>query len=120
MDRNDSISDISKLNYLKASLQDEAAVISSHLPLTASNYRNGLKLLEDQYSSKQLILKSHMNAIRQSPHLRNESSEDLWRSQLTLNENYMAMEAMSINTKVNCSFWVHLVSEKLDPESRRQ
>ena len=52
VDRNDSISDIQKLNYLKASLQDEAAVVLSHSPLTASNYRIGLKLLKDQYSKK--------------------------------------------------------------------
>ena len=51
VDRNDSTSDIQKLNYLKTSLQDEAAVILSNLPLTASNYRIGLKLFEDQYSN---------------------------------------------------------------------
>ena len=118
VDRNDSISDIQKLHYLKASLQDEAAVILSHLPLTASNYRIGLKLLEDQYSNKRLILKSYMDAILQAPPLRIESSEGLRRLQLTLDENLMAMEAMSINTKVNWFFWVRIVSEKLDPESR--
>ena len=120
VDRNDSISDIQKLNYLKASFQDEAAVILSHSPLTASNYRIGLKLLEDQHSNNWLILKSHMDAILEAPPLRIESSEGLRRLQLTLDENLMAMEAMSINNKVNCFFWVHIVSEKLDPESRRQ
>ena len=120
VDRNDSISDIQKLNYLKAFSQDEAAEILSHLPLAASNYRIGLKLLEDQYSNKRLILKSHMDAILQAPPLRIESSEGLRSIQLNLDERLMAMEAMSINTKVNCFFWVHIVSEKLDPESRRQ
>ena len=61
-----------------------------------------------------------MDAILQAPPLRFESSEGLRRLQLTLDENSMAMEAMSINTKANCFVWVHIVSEKLYPESRRQ
>ena len=70
VDKNDSISsDVQKLNYLEASLQGEAAEILSHLPLTNSNYRIGLKLLEDQYSNKRLKLKSHMDAILQAPPL---------------------------------------------------
>ena len=49
-----------------------------------------------------------------------ESSEGLRRLPLTFDENLMAMEAMSINAKVNCFFCVHIVSEKLDPDCRRQ
>ena len=66
VDRSTAISDIEKLNYLKACLKDEAASLLAHLPLTASNYRVGLKLLEDQYSNKRLILKAHLDAILQA------------------------------------------------------
>ena len=45
-----------------------------------------------------------MDAILQAPPLRIESSEGLQRLQLSLDENLMAMEAMSINIKVNCFF----------------
>ena len=82
-------------------MQGEAAVNLSHLPLTVSNYRQGLKFLEDRYSNKRLILKSHMDAYLQASALCIESSEGLRRLQLTLDENLMAKEAMSNNTKVN-------------------
>ena len=61
-----------------------------------------------------------MDAILQAPPLRIESSEGLRRLEQILDENLLAMEAMSINIKVNCFFWVHIVSEKLDPEIRRE
>ena len=108
------------LNYLKASLKDEAATLLAHLPLLASNYQVGIKLLENQYSNKRLILKAHMEAIHQAPSLHTESAESLRRLQLTLDENLMAMEAMKIDTSLNCFYWVHIIYEKLDAESRRQ
>ena len=100
VDNNDTISDIQKLYYLEASLKDEAATLLAHLPLTASIYQVGIKLLENQYSNKRLILKAHMEAIYQAPSLRTESA-GLRRLQLTLDENLMAMEAMKIDTPLN-------------------
>ena len=108
-----------KLNYLKACLKDEAAAVLAHLPLTASNYKIGLKLLEDQYSNNRLILKAHLDAILQAPSLRCESAEGILHLQLTLDENLMAVAAMKIDTKAKCYIWVHILSEKLDTESRR-
>ena len=77
IDMNEAIPEIQKLNYLNACLKDEAAAVVAHLPLTASNYEIGLKLLEEQYSNKRLILKAHLDAILQAPSLRCESAEGL-------------------------------------------
>ena len=37
-----------------------------------------------------------------------------------LDNNLMVMEAKNIDISLNCSFWVHVICEKLDTESRRR
>ena len=63
IDKNDSLSNIQKLTYLRNSLTDSALETITGLALTSTNYPITLDLLKDRYNNKQLLITSHMNNL---------------------------------------------------------
>ncbi len=107
VDANETIGDVQKLNYLKASLQGEAAQILSQLATNADNYRIGLKLLIDQYANRRFITHSHFSAIFNLPSVKSESAEQLRRLLIGFDENLMALRTQGIPTDTSDYIWVH-------------
>ena len=119
MDTNHTLSDVQKPSYLKGCLHGEAAQAISHLPLSSGNYAVGFKMLKDRYANKRLILHSHLDAIFNIPRIHQESAEQLKKFIIAFDENCLALEAL--NFKVQPDYmWVHVLTERLDPASRRQ
>ena len=63
IDENQNLSDVERFTYLKGYLFGEAASCIQGLPLTASNYQEALRLLEDRFGNRTLIIAKHMNAL---------------------------------------------------------
>ena len=61
IDKNNTLSDIEKMNYLK-NLVGGKAIISS-IKLANENYNICLNLLKERYEDKQLMIHSHMNKL---------------------------------------------------------
>jgi len=63
VDDNPTISDVDKFNYLKGLLEGSALTTVDSLPLTSTNYQSAVKLLEQRYGNKQVIINSHMESL---------------------------------------------------------
>ena len=120
VDSNTTLSPIQKLHYLKSSLKDEPAKLLSRLPTTGANYEVALRLLEKRYSSKRLTVHTHLEAILEFRPIKEESAEQLRKLVNVYLENSMALQALGLDTGASDFIWVHIISKKLDKESRRQ
>ena len=120
LDSHANLPNIQKFNYLKSALTGEASQLISHLPLSNSNYQIALNSLTDRYDNPRLIVRTHLRAIFQLKSLQKESASELRKLVVAFEENLMAIQALKVDTEP-CGFvWVDILSEKLDPESRRQ
>ena len=59
-----SIAEIEKFQYLKASLKDDAASILTELPMTSNNYTIAINLLKSWFGSTNRVIKVHKPNIK--------------------------------------------------------
>ncbi len=75
IDRNQKLSDVQKLNYLKSKLGGEAKGMVSSLRLTNGNYRVAMKLLEERFGNKQMVVSALYNELINLPSCSNETGK---------------------------------------------
>ena len=63
IDKNDTLPDIQKMNYLKSLVEGKVVTIISSIKLANENYNISLNLLKERYEDKQLIIHSHMSKL---------------------------------------------------------
>ena len=63
VDKNDSLSDVQKMNYLKNLIEGKAASVIKNIKLSNENYKLCLDLLKERYEDKQLLIHSHMKKL---------------------------------------------------------
>ena len=63
MHNNPSLTNVQKLNYLRAQLQHDAARVVAGFPLTGVNYEHSVTLLRQRYGQPHKLINAHMNAL---------------------------------------------------------
>ena len=63
IDKNPSLSDIDKFNYLNSLLENTAADAISGLTLTSGNYNEAIVILKKRFGNKQLAINKHMDIL---------------------------------------------------------
>ena len=63
VDKNESLSDVQKLCYLRSKLKNEAFDLIKSLDTTSNNYKIALDLIRDRFSHHRRIVYSHINAL---------------------------------------------------------
>ena len=120
VDRNATLPDIQKFNYLKSSLTGEPLKLVAHLPLSNSNYPIALKSLRDRYDNPRVIINSHVDVILKLKAIEKESTAELRKLLSSFDENLMAIGALRTDVTKSDFLLVKILAEKLDKESRRQ
>ena len=64
---NEHLNAVDKFNYLKSVLNSDAERAISGLSLTEENYDKAIKILENRFGRKELIIDSHMNKLLDLP-----------------------------------------------------
>ena len=112
------LSDVQRLNYLRAHLGGEASRAIAGFPLTSANYRQSVGLLRDRFGQPQRIVNAHMQALMNLPSPKNEIR--------SLREFHDAMEnhvrgllALGWTTASYGALLVPMVLGKLPPDTRR-
>ena len=120
MDSSKTLPDVQKFNYLKSSLVGEASQLTSYLPLSKTNYKIALEILIDHYDNQRPIVNTHLAAIFSLKPLLRESAQQLRMLLVAFEDNLMAIQALKVYVTSSDFVWVHVLTKKLDPESRRQ
>ena len=76
---NNCLSEVEKFTYLKSYLTGEAEMIIKGLDATAENYIEALKLLDERYGNRQVIVNSHMEAFFKLPNINDSNNIRLLR-----------------------------------------
>ncbi|UYV79195.1 hypothetical protein LAZ67_17001458 [Cordylochernes scorpioides] len=70
IDKNKTLSEIQKLQYLHYSLKGDAACIIKDFPITENNYHQAWKTLIERYDNKREIIFSQLDKIFKSNYIR--------------------------------------------------
>ena len=115
---NNVLSEVQKLNYLRAHLGGEASRAIAGFPLTSANYCQSVDLLKDRFGQPQRIVNAHMHVLMNLPNPKNEIK--------SLREFYDAIEnhvrgllALGWTTESYGALLVPMVLGKLPAETRK-
>ena len=105
---------------MKRALKGNAARLLSSITVTDANYAIARDILSDRFQNKRALVKAHIKAMMSIPKGHQENVGILRNVQEILDQNRRALENQGVNVK-ECDFLLlHLVTEKLDPETRKE
>lgn len=120
IDKNKSLDDVQKLHYLKSHLSGEAERLLRHIPITENNYKVCWTQLKGRYDNKKYLSNQILRRLMSQRVLQTESSSSTKELLDTMNECLSALQ----NLEIDISSWdiivIYIMSQKLDPESRKQ
>lgn len=117
---NDSLNDIKRLHYLKASLQGDAAQIIKSLEFTASNYSVAWKALCERYNDPRMLVYNHFKAIFDLEACTKESASKLRKINDSLFKHFTALKSLESDQSLLEFMIIFVVSKKLDSNTFRE
>nr|XP_034177276.1 uncharacterized protein LOC117602862 [Osmia lignaria] len=91
IDRNEDLTPVQNLQYLRSTLTDKAAACIQALSTTDANYRDATDLLRQKFDCPRRIILGHCDAIRDIPKLVKDSPEALGNLVDTMNQHLCAL-----------------------------
>lgn len=117
---NDSIDNINKFHYLRASLKGSAALVIKSLDFSSENYIVAWKLLKERFDNKRLLVNNHVQALFNSDSLQKESSKSLRHLIDSTNKNLRALSTLGQPIEHWDTLIIYMVSTKLDSVTSRE
>lgn len=117
---NDSIDEINKFHYLRASLEGSAAVVINAIEFSSSNYAVAWQLLCDRFDNKRLLIQNHVSALFHIESIVKESSVALKALIDLLNKDLRALESLGEPVKHWDTLLIYIVTRKLDQKTFRE
>lgn len=117
---NESLDNVQKLHYLKGQLSGEAEQLIRHTPITGDNYSQCWDLLEKRYNNKRYLSNCILTKLFNQKQLNGESSAGLKSLLDTTCDCLSALQNIGIQVSTWYVIIIHIVTLKLDPESRKQ
>ncbi|XP_065087291.1 uncharacterized protein LOC135709030 [Ochlerotatus camptorhynchus] len=74
---NPEVADIQKFHYLRAAVKGEAAQVIESIAISAANYQLAWEALVSRYSNEYLLKKRHLQALFETPRMKQESAATL-------------------------------------------
>ncbi|CAK1589376.1 unnamed protein product [Parnassius mnemosyne] len=118
--KNPGIDDVQKLHYLKSSVTGEAEQLLRHIPITSDNYQVCWEQLESRYNNKRFLANNILKRLTSQRALVSESAGAIKQLLDTTKECLHALENIGVKTSDWDIIIIFLITQKLDPESRKQ
>ncbi|UYV81292.1 hypothetical protein LAZ67_20000677 [Cordylochernes scorpioides] len=121
IDKNTTLSDIQKLQYLHSSLKGDAARIIKGFPITENNYTQAWKTLVERYDNKREIIFSQLDKIFKIKLYKISTSKAIYELLDICNESLRNLETIGLerNEMVDIML-IHFLQKKLDTPIRQQ
>ena len=115
---NNVLTNVQKLNYLRAHLEGEAARAIAGFPLTSVNYHQSLDVLRNRFGDQQKIINTHMHALMNLPNANNNITS--LRTLCDVIENHVhGLAALGQSTESYGALLVLMVLGKLPADVRK-
>lgn len=118
--QNDSIDNINKLHYLRASLRGSALLVIDNLDFKSDNYNTAWQLLNDRYDNKRLLVNNHVQALFNVQPINRESSKSLRHIIDTTNKNLRALSTLDQPVQHWDTLIIYIMTNKLDNVTSRE
>ncbi|XP_075167883.1 uncharacterized protein LOC142240048 [Haematobia irritans] len=115
---NSDLSVISKFQYLRSCLTDEAARLIQALEMTPQNYEEALQILKLRYDNKRFIFQSHIEKIFSIKQLRNPSAHEVRDFMDYTNANIRALQTIASREQISNGILLHMIVSKLDADTQ--
>ncbi|KAJ8942273.1 hypothetical protein NQ314_010106 [Rhamnusium bicolor] len=109
--KNNDLSDVQKLFYLKNHLDGEAL---KKLPLVNISYTGALKILQDKYDNKTTLIISHIYAVLDIPSLHKGTAAGIREFVAKIKQQMLALENLHENVRNWDMILICILSRKLD------
>lgn len=110
----DSIDEIGKFHYLRASLKGRASEIIKNIDFKGDNYEMAWDLLCVRYDNNRLLISNHVQALIDVEPVTKESSTSLRRLIDVINKNLRALKTLKEPTEYWDTLIIFLMARKLD------
>lgn len=115
----ESIDDVSKFHYLRASLKGSAQDLIKNIDFQGSNYSVAWKLLCERYDNSRLLINNHIKALFNAPSIARESCLSLRQLTDVIKKNIRALAILKEPTQHWDTLIIFMMSTKLDPVTFR-
>lgn len=117
--KNESLNDIQKFHYLRASLSEGALNVIQSLEFSSRNYNEAWKLLGERFDNSRLLVNNHLKAIFNLDTLVKESVVGLRNLIDSVNKHLRSLKGLGLEVDHWDALLVYLVSTKLDKSTGR-
>lgn len=117
--KNSSLTGAEKLQYLKSSLDGDAARLISHLQLSDGNYISAWQLITGRYENKRLLINRQLELMWNMQNMQNESAYHIKRMHDTVREALHALTNLEVNFVTWDPILLLILIKKLDRDTHR-
>nr|CAI5833148.1 unnamed protein product [Callosobruchus analis] len=118
--KNESISNIQKFHYMRASLSHEPAQLIKGIEFSSNNYELAWDLLVQRYNNHKMLIQNHIKNIFNLETMAKESSKNIRNLLDCLTKNMLALGQLQLPVQQWDIPIVYLISTKLDNATARE
>ncbi|XP_078051647.1 uncharacterized protein LOC144477784 [Augochlora pura] len=117
IDRNNDLTPVQKLQYLRSSLTGTAAACIASLATTDANYTDAIDLLKQKFDCPRRVILKHCNAILDHPRLIKDTPEALGNLVDAINQNLRALKNLNEDIVAWNSIVISIILSKLSSDT---
>ena len=114
--KNEHVSTINKLNYLKSLLEGQASRALEGLDSSEQNYQHAIDILKSRFGNKQQIVSAHMQALLKLQNCPNESVEQLRKIYDNINVLVRGLESLGNPMEHYGSLLIPIIMSRMPEE----
>lgn len=117
--RNQHLSNVQRLQYLKTNLTGEAAHLLRDVLITDANFNIAWESLTKHYENSRILINTYLRAIMNAPKISRESCSDLTVLLSTMTQSVRALSNLERPTNTWDDWLVYVTVHKFDPTTRK-
>ena len=113
IDRNESLTQVDKFNYLQSSLEGTAARALEGLPVRELTYDTAVNIIKERFGSKQKVISAHMDQLIKIKTCENENATQLRLVYDQINIQIRGLEAIGVTADKYGSLLIPVIMARL-------